>query len=395
MTAALVTCLYLAAVGSDVPVRTVVAEPETATERFRVDFRVAAGGEWDTNSRRAVPNDGSDVLPSASRPTEVVPDGLARITVDTQLRFDPAPGHRIVGAYLLGAKRFFRESGEDLLVNSASLSTAHALTDWLTAATVGAAKLSRIRNGTRDYNFGFAQGSLILHPVRSFDVDLHGGVTVFSFPVESNFDYLGPRTGGALRYRPMRGLSLSAGFDWVWRRYEGNALVIGTVPDQNEAPINILTFCTPEDQESGVTCTPQGRRRDTEAQISANVAYRGTFVVGGGYLLRMQRSNSDLEDIDRHRLSAFATIGLPLDLTLNLLAALQINNGVSLTDTKFLAEDDETQNSVQAGLGYAITDEIGLELRYALFANQFSTNDVDFLRHTVYLGVSYRAGRRL
>lgn len=393
MAAQLVTWLFLAAVGSDVPIRTVEAEPDQGTDRVRVNLRVAAGAEWDTNARRAVPNDGGDVLSSASRPTEVVSDGLARVTVDTKLRLDLAPGHRIVGAYLLGAKRFFRESGEDLLVNSASLSTAHGLTSWLTVTTVGAAKLSRIRNGSRNYNFGFGQGSLILHPVRTFDVDLHGGLTVFTFPVESNFDYLGPRAGGALRYRPMRGLSLSAGFDWVWRRYEGNALVIGTVPDENQNPINVLTFCTPEDREEGVTCAAQGRRRDTEAQISANVAYRGTFVLGGGYLLRMQRSNSDLEDIDRHRLSVFATIGLPLDLTLNVLAALQINNGVSLTDTKFLAEDDETQNSVQVGLGYALTEEIGIDLRYALFANQFSTNDVDFLRQTVYLGVAYRVGQ--
>ena len=116
------------------------------------------------------------------------------------------------------------------------------------------------------------------------------------------------------------------------------------------------------------------------------------FVIGLRYLLRLQRSNSELENIDRHRISLQGTVELPWALMLNVLAGLQINTGVSVTDTRYLAEDDENQNSVQVQLGRALSEDLGLEARYALFANQFTTAEVDFLRHTVYLGLRYRAG---
>jgi hypothetical protein len=369
----LVVPLLLAAIGPDPSVRQERPVPEEVSE-WEFSFRVSAGGEWDTNATRSIEGAGGDV----------VSDGLVRLVVDTRVRFDPAPGHQISAGYLLGAKRFFREQTEDLLVHNLNLSSGHVLVPWLIASIVGAGKMSRIRNGTRDYNLGYVDGALTFRPLGQLDLEAHGGISGFTFPAEPNYDYLSPRVGGALTYRPIRGLSLTGGFDWVWRRYDGNALVRTTE--------NMLSFCMPEEQERNI-CVPAGKRRDTEAQISINATYRGSFVVGGGYLLRLQRSNSDLEQVDRHRISAFGTVGLPFDFTLNLLAALQINNGVSITDTLFLAEDDENQNSVQAGIGYRIVGDLVAELRYALFANQFATNDVSFLRHTVYLGLGYRAGQ--
>ncbi len=380
----LVIPLLLAAIGPDPSVRYEALESEDTTSDWKFSFRLSAGGEWDTNAKRAI---------KGTSGSDVVGDGLIRLLVDTDVRFDPAPGHQISAGYLLGAKRFFGQGGEDLLVHNLFLSTAHTLTPWLVVTLAGAAKMSRIRSRTRDYNLAYGEAAVLVRPLSLLELEGHGGLTLFTFPAESNYDYLGPRAGAAVHVRPVRGLTLTGGFDWVWRRYDGNALVIGTALDENGVPVNRLTFCTPEDQASGISCTARGDRRDTEAQISINAVYRGTFVVGGGYLLRLQRSNSDLEQVDRHRVSAFATVGLPFDFMVNLVAALQINNGVSITDTKFLAEDDENQNSLQAGIGYRITEDLVAEVRYALFANQFATNDVSFLRQTVYLGLGYRAGQ--
>ena len=365
-----------ASVGPDPSIRQ-EAGPVEDTSDWRFSFRISAGGEWDTNATRTI------------EAGEAVSDGLVRLIADTRVRFFPAAGHQIAAGYLLGAKRFFRAGSEDLLVHNLNLSSVHAITPWLLASLSGAGKMSRIRNSTRDYNLGYGEASLIVRPLAELDSEAHGGINGFTFPAESNYDYFGPRTGGSVSYRPLRGLSISGGFDWVWRRYDGNALVIGTARDGSG---NRLTFCTEEDMAT-IICTPPGRRRDTEAQVSLSAIYRGTFLVGGGYLLRLQRSNSDLEEVDRHRISAFATVALPFDFTLNILAALQINNGVSITDTLFLAEDDENQNSVQAGISYRIAGDLVAELRYALFANQFATNDVSFFRQTVYLGLGYRAGQ--
>lgn len=380
----LVIPLLLAAIGPDPSIRTEPAEEPKEDSDWQFTFRVSAGGEWDTNAKRSI---------KGTAESDVVSDGLIRLLVDTRVRFAAAPGHQLSAGYLLGAKRFFDENTEDLLVHGLNLSSAHAFTPWLLATLGTAGKMSRIRSSVRNYDLAYGEGALIFRPIAPLDIEAHGGVTLFNFPSERNYDYLGPRVGGAVSYRPIRGLAFTAGFDWVWRNYEGNALVIGTAFDEDGIPINVLTFCTEEDRQKGITCTSPGERRDTEAQVSFNTIYRGAFVVGGGYLFRRQRSNSDLEEVDRHRVSVFGTVGLPFDFTINVVAALQINAGTSITDTKFLAEDDENQNSVQAGIGYRITEELVAELRYSLFANQFATNDVGFLRQTVYLGLGYRAGR--
>jgi hypothetical protein len=380
----LVIPLLLAAAGPDPSIRSQpLFEPEEDSP-WKLTFRVSAGGEWDTNAKRSI---------KGTADSEVLSDGLIRLLVDTRVRFDPAPGHQLSAGYLLGAKRFFDQNTEDLLVQNLNLSSAHALTQWLFAALNATAKMSRIRSSIRNYDIVYGDGALIVEPIAPLDIEAHGGLAVFNFPFEGNYDYLGARVGGAVSYRPIRGLSFSGGFDWIWRNYKGNALVIGTAFDEDGIPINVLTFCTDEDRQKGIMCTSPGERRDTEAQVFFNTIYRGPFVVGGGYLFRRQRSNSDLEEVDRHRVSLFGTVGLPFDFTINVVAALQINAGTSITDTKFLAEDDENQNSVQAGIGYRITEELVAELRYALFANQFATNDVGFLRQTVYLGLGYRAGR--
>ena len=107
--------------------------------------------------------------------------------------------------------------------------------------------------------------------------------------------------------------------------------------------------------------------------------------------MRLQRSNSDFENIDRHRIEITATFGLPGRFTVNVLGALQINDGVSITDQKFLADDDENQNSLNVGVQRPIFGDAYAEARYALFTNQFSTADASFIRHTVYLGVGVRA----
>jgi hypothetical protein len=344
------------------------------SDPFHFDLRLTLGGEWDTNAKRAVPN-ATEV--AGAPPSDVVGDGLARLLVDTRVRIDLAPGHRLTGAYLLGAKRFFVEQTEDLLVNSLTLASVHSFASWLGAAISGAGKLSRIRSSSRDYDLGLGDASVFVTPLRWMDIEARGGLAAFRFPAERDFDYLGPHAGGGLRFRPVRGLSAAAGFDWVWRFYRGNAQQIDAQ--------SMLVSCI----DVGGECQ---RRTDTEAQVSASIAYQADFVCGGGYLVRLQRSNDDLENVDRHRLSTFATIQLPLHFTVNVLAALQINSGVSATDTKFLAEDDENQNSVQVGLTYSILDGLEIDARYALFANQFATNDVSFIRQTVYLGVAYRAG---
>ena len=80
---------------------------------------------------------------------------------------------------------------------------------------------------------------------------------------------------------------------------------------------------------------------------------------------------------------------LPWAIVLNVLGSVQFNQGVSVTATKNLAEDDENQNRLEIQFGRRIYEGLGAEIGYALYANAFATANASFLRQTVYVGLSY------
>ena len=85
-----------------------------------------------------------------------------------------------------------------------------------------------------------------------------------------------------------------------------------------------------------------------------------------------------------------STFSIVDDLTATAIATLQLNNQTAITDTLQQAEDDENRNSASLGLRYAATDNIAVDLRYAVYVEQFSTNTASYLRQLFYLGLGYR-----
>ncbi len=397
------TSVLLSLLVTQTPVATAPAPENTDGEtRWTLGrLRLAAGSEWDTNARRAIQGadaEGDNVaFPLASRPFDVVSDGLVRVVVDSAGALQFGANHGLRGHYVLGAKRFFTESTEDLLVQEIGLASQHRWSKSFQLGLNGTYKGSRIRSGLRDYDVltGGVGGTVRL--AKHWRVDLQARLTRFLFAAETRFNYWGPRGSLGLSFRPRRGFSFSLRGGATSRLYDGRALVEGVFVDATGTPVGgaetILTFCeNPEAvRQQGYVCEPAGRRRDVEFTGSAGISYRGAFLVSAQYLLRLQRSNSDFENIDRHRLELTATFVLPGQITMNILGSLQFNQGVSITDQKFLADSDENQNSVNVGLQRPLTDAMYLEARYSLFTNQFSAADVTFFRHTIYAGLGYRA----
>ncbi len=132
--------LLLAAVGPDPSVRQEPAPSAEEPSDWQLSLRLAVGGEWDTNARRALDE------PESDSPA----DGLIRLLVDARARFDPAPGHTLGAGYLLGAKRFFDQESEDLLFHNLTLSSVHAFSPAWIASVSASGKRSRIRGGTRN-----------------------------------------------------------------------------------------------------------------------------------------------------------------------------------------------------------------------------------------------------
>jgi hypothetical protein len=349
-----------------------------------LDLRLGSGAEWDTNARRAI--GGADAAP-AGAPAAPEGDGLVRLLLDASGRLDLGPTHALTLGNTLGAKRFATLGTEDLLAHELSVGGVHRVAPWLTALPSGLARSSRVRSGARDHDVVLASLALVATPLRALELEASAGAGRFAFAPEPRFSHAGPRAGGALTLHPGARTSVSLRLDHLWRDYEGNAPLVVTGPDG--APL--LSFCDAPPLPAG--CVPRPRK-DRELQLAAGATYRGLFVLGGQYLLRRQRSNAAVEDVDRHRVSLFATLPLPLGATGSVLLALQVNDGLSPTDARLLAEDDENQNSVQLQVRRKVSEQLAVEVRYALFANQFSTADVSFVRQTVHVGLGFR-GRLL
>lgn len=339
------------------------------------------GTELDTNARRAVLGSGG-----LNTPSEVVTDLSARYTLQLEGRARLSRTLTLEGSYVVGGKQFLSESAQDLVAQSAWLRSGFEWGAWSLSASARG-RSSRIRNGSRDYDLGTANLELrFTEGPLSFGVQ--PGVSIFRFGPESRFDYESFEIGGSAYWRVSSNLHLSVLGQFQGRSYAGNGWVVG-IPVDPSTQTAILTFCDDPGAllEAGIRC--EGRlRRDEEIRAIFEVGYLGDFYLRGRYVFRRQRSNSELENVDRHRLSGLATFALPAELDLTLQLGLQFNDSVSFTDRRFLVEADENQNILQVELRRPLNSTLAVEVRYGLFANQFLDAAAEFLRQTVYIGLS-------
>ncbi len=366
----------------------VVAQASTATTsnaKSTVRARFTSGAEWDTNAQRAV-REGEMPLDAFSDLREVG-DGLARVTADVSGRITSSRGLTAYLGYQLGAKRFTRERGQDFFTHQFFGQGAWRVAP-LTFGVAGSFRLSRIRSGLRDYNIGSGNAFVRLEVLDNLFVGASGTFTGYRFLFDDHFDYRGPSAGIDVQFTPVSRLVLFANANHHWRNYERNGLTTTTIGTRPPFP----SFCDEENSPAaGYNCVAE-LRRDTEIDLAFGARWVSTFQLGAAYRLRAQRSTSDFENTDRHRITVDTTFEIIDDLTATILAVLQFNDQTAITDTLQQAEDDENRNNLSLGLRYAISDNVAIDLRYALYLQQFSTNDASYLRQLFFLGLGYRTG---
>ena len=364
------------------------AESRAFAPKARLSLRVATGAEWDTNPPRAVDTE-VQFLPDASRPAsgDVAGDGLVRVLVDTSLDVTLTKLDRARLFYLLGAKRFFEQDAEDLLVHELGVSSGHRLLPGLSVEASATWRQSHIRSSNRDYAIGLAGGALRVRLAKGLSAAVGGRYTAFDFLPVPGLGHAGPRLTADLSWRPARRFAIRGAVEHAWLHYAMNALAPIIVRDANDRVHKVYTFCDGSDGIEPPDCVPRSRD-DTELSVGLSASYRGPIIVGGEVRARLRRSTSALEDIDRYRLSAYATIPLPGALILQVMGAVQLNDGLSVTQAKYLAEDDENQNRVEVQLSRKLGGAVSVEARYSLFANEFATAAAHFIRQTAYLGLS-------
>ena len=135
-------------------------------------------------------------------------------------------------------------------------------------------------------------------------------------------------------------------------------------------------------------------RLDVPARLSLIASSQRNFFVSTGYLFTRNLSISKGESFFRHQF--FGSIGyrFPADILCTIRGTFrftQYDDGVSLGQRLFLADDDESQNTAQVYLSRPWIGGLHTEARVAWYGNEWARNGLEFSRLTTSLGLRYEA----
>jgi hypothetical protein len=371
---ALVSLSLLASMTGEVSAETQSGEESRSA---RMSLRLLAGPEFDSNANRSLVISRED---SKS-------DRLVRLVMDSKLHYRLSKIHSFSGSYLLGTKRFQEEDAEDVIVQNIVANSRHEVTERVHMGSVFRYRQTRMRSILRDYSLGRGGLRVGWKPVPMLDIWAAGGGQRFIFPQETRLNYLGPYASVGLSWK------VSPYFRWDFfavfeqQYFDGNALT--TIEPIGGSQL-IATFCDDDDRRFRGRCESQ-IREDAFFLSSIKVSYQRLYIVGAELQYQSKRSNSVYEDINRIRISVFATRELGLGIIVNALAAIQYTSEQSLSQNiyQYQPEDDENQNRLSLQLSRSLYNSASAVLRYELFANAFATNDTAFFRQTVFAGLSF------
>jgi hypothetical protein len=159
--------------------------------------------------------------------------------------------------------------------------------------------------------------------------------------------------------------------------------------------------CTDDDSDDMACTSPTSYRRvDLNHSGAAEVIYSGDRIYSARYEAQINDSNSFGQSLVRQRLELRVTTELFADLLLTATGAVQLNLFLDplliqqrVASQTFITLEDENRNSLAVHLSRELTRRWTAEARYAIFSNEFATEELKFRRQTVYAGVVYDFGR--
>jgi hypothetical protein len=369
---------------------------ETSTGRW--SLRAELGPELDTNAHRTeVVN-----VPGVVNPP-IVSSALARGVLGWSLSDTFGEGHEISMSATLAAKVFEREAArdEDVGIADSALSWRAPL-GARTALLLGVAYYEAFQreapapvygDDRRDFRSVTPTARLLGVAAEHVEVGVGAGYRFFTFKPDRSYDFQAPT--GSLELRWARETAdgaadweagLRAGYER--RAFEGHPYV--------EPP-----GCSPPG-----TCPPitgAGTRLDHFVTGAFDLARTGRVLVGGGYALHVNLSNSFGETVTRHFVTARLAAALPLDVYVALHAELLFAQyrehvAVAQTDTArpFTTIEDENRSSGRVDLSRNLSERLQLLARYTIYFNQlgsgavtYGNGTVSYLRQTALLNLVF------
>lgn len=351
--------LGVAARGAETPAR--------AGESLRYDLRGEVGGEYDSNVHR------TEIVDGATNPP-IVGSALARVALIGHLADVVADRQQLALSATLAGKLFAAPAAHDedvaLAASSARWRVALGPDAGLAAQGVYYEAFQRsssdpaAADDRRD--FRSLTPTLQLDRRVTDDTVLIGaaGYRWFTFKSDRDFDFRGPLASLDLRWTRE---SADRATDWE--------LTTGAGVEQR-------AFAGAAAVAAGTTPAPAtAARKDTFVVGHVELTRAGWLLLGAGYALQWNDSNSYGDALARHVLSARLAMPLPLDCYLAARAELifaRYRDAVTPTtiDTtgKLLSIDDENRSSLRVDVSRALSDRLLLLARYTLYANEIGVS---------------------
>lgn len=361
----------------------------------RLSLRAELGAEYDTNAQR------TEIVGSGS--PAVIASPLARGVLAAQLADQIAPGHQIALGATLGGKLFTKTEArsEDVAVVSTSAQYRARLGPrgsgglagfYYEAFQRGPDAASSAASSQRADFRSLLPTARLGHAVGDGgELALTAGYRWVVFKPNHDYSFGAPTAALDLRWLAESAdgaadWELGAGMGFEPRFFEGIALTKGTCPSGMPA----LT-CPPVPSSAGT------KRADQLYTGHAELTRTGAILLGAGYAVQWNHSNSVGETVQRHFLSLRLAAPLPVGFYLaargDLLIARYADPVVlasgAVMQTYYPDIDRENRSSVRADLSRAVTDRVQLIARYTLYVSELGDSTGHYNRQTLLLSAAF------
>jgi len=352
-----------------------------AGETLRYDLRGEVGGEYDSNAHRTEIVDGIANAPIVGSP-------LARASLGGHLADAIADGQQIAASATLAGKLFTAPAArdEDVLLAASSARWRLALRRT-TGFGVQAVYYEAFQRASTDptaaadrRDFRSLTPTLTIDWRFTDDAVLIAGAGYRSFVFKSDldFDFHGPVGSADLRWARE-----SADGDSDWEVTTGASAELrafgGLATTADNSP-------------------PTAPRHDTFLVAHIDLTHVGRVLLGGGYALQWNDSNSYGDAVTRHVLALRFATALPFDGYLAARGELIVSQyrdavalGQNVTTGALLSIDDENRNSLRLDLSRPLSQRVQLLARYTVYANELglASSVAHYRRQTFLLSLAF------
>ncbi|HEX3693804.1 MAG TPA: hypothetical protein VH374_00335 [Polyangia bacterium] len=369
----------------------------SAEDSERASLRAELGVEYDTNAQR------TELVGNTNPP--IIASPLARGVITGQLSDRIADAQTIALAVTFGGKLFAKPEArtENVGILSTGVQWRARLNERYNLGLGGAyyeafqsadaASVSSAADQRGDFRSLAPTARLARALGAGADVALSGGYRWLVFKPNPDYTFAGPT--GALDLRwvnedPDAGVDweLGGGVGYERRQFDGHALVKGTCTG---ATLGLM--CPPTPNTVGTT------RLDDLYSGHAEITRTGAVLLGLGYVLQWNQSNSIGETLQRHFLSLRLAAALPLGIYVaargELLIARYADPVVLAagtgTQSYYPDIDRENRSSLRVELSRTLTDNLQLIARYTVYVNELGDSVGRYHRQTALLCLAFTA----